>query len=1123
MPNLEQLPQAAITNASDILLIDQGGTSKSVTVDVLQGNLQPKLTIAHGTLLGRVSPTVGGPEPVAIGSGLVMNAGAIAVDTTVVAPLASPALSGTPTAPTPPVGDSSNSIATTAFVQAKIASPITLGGDLTGAGPAPNGVLTATLPSITSPGTYTAVSVNAKGQVTGGITLPSGNSVELQSNKGVPSGYAGLDATGKVPVSQLPSTSGSGAVSSVAGRTGTVTLAVSDVSGAAPLASPSLTGTPTAPTAAVTTNSTQLATTAFVKSQGYVTSSTAPVTSVAGQTGTVTDLSTGTAKSTGATANRTLASRYADLPAVKDFGAVGDGVTNETAAFNLAQATNNAYAMSPGSYYVDGTLNSSGTAVIGYGPITLTHYGLSGTTNFGYWNGASGFYFAQQLNKNVGQAAVVMQAVNNQPAGTTGESGTLYVGMLSNANANNATGISIIAQASAGPGNTNASLCTVNSYALWGSGTGGAGSVTEMDVFNSTGTDDPWPIVTTSAKSGLLLVSDGTNKPSYATAISASGAPFQSGLYFFNGSTNHYDIYGAGPSNPRWSVDSSGNITGQTIYGQSYQIGTFSAAPAATITFGVAAPSATASAGSIFIDGNQQLPGNGALYINTSVGSGTSWGKVATQNMAATFPSLTGTVLSGSQNLLDDGAGNATIHGLASLVGGVADASFSTQTPSSGFSITVSNNCSTLQLTPASALASGSITMPSSPGNGQWLLVASTQTVFSVTFNPASGQTIVNAPTSLPSGVEICFQYQSSSSRWICQAGNDSRVANATTAASLTFGTGADGNATISSGTTTLLRDAHYNNLTISGIGAINTNGWRVFVAGTLDLSAAGSAAIYANGTNGNNASGTSGAFGPSGIQMRTVGASSTTGGAGGSGATGSGSAGSAGGTSTFGNGGGGGTGGAGGASTGLGGAAGSYGSIVNQFPLNTPTIMFPTIGTGYSIAAGAIGGGGGGGGGDGTYTGGGGGGAGSYGGTVALYARIIQRGTNSNSSIIQAKGGNGGNGGNAAGGNAAGGGGGGGGGGGFIYLMNESLLGSGIANALDASGGAGGSGGTGSGSGKGGAGGSGGASGSIQVLNLLTPSFTSSAWNSAGSSGSTTSTVAGGAGGAGSTLKVAL
>lgn len=56
------------------------------------------------------------------------------------------------------------------------------------------------------------------------------------------------------------------AVTSVAGRQGNVVLAVADISGAAPLASPHLTGTPTAPTPATNDNSDQIATTAHVKS-----------------------------------------------------------------------------------------------------------------------------------------------------------------------------------------------------------------------------------------------------------------------------------------------------------------------------------------------------------------------------------------------------------------------------------------------------------------------------------------------------------------------------------------------------------------------------------------------------------------------------------------------------------------------------------------------------------------------------------------------------------------------------------------------------------------------------------------------------------------------------------------
>lgn len=86
------------------------------------------------------------------------------------------------------------------------------------------------------------------------------------------------------------SAGGAGAVSSVFGRTGAVVAASGDyavgqVTGAAPLASPAFTGTPTAPTPATADNSTKIATTAYVQAQGYLTS--APVASVFGRTGAV--------------------------------------------------------------------------------------------------------------------------------------------------------------------------------------------------------------------------------------------------------------------------------------------------------------------------------------------------------------------------------------------------------------------------------------------------------------------------------------------------------------------------------------------------------------------------------------------------------------------------------------------------------------------------------------------------------------------------------------------------------------------------------------------------------------------------------------------------------------------
>ena len=71
-------------------------------------------------------------------------------------------------------------------------------------------------------------------------------------------------------------------VTSVAGRTGAITLAVADVSGAAPLSSPSLTGTPLSTTAAADTNSTQIATTAYVIGQASSTTPAATGTAAVG-------------------------------------------------------------------------------------------------------------------------------------------------------------------------------------------------------------------------------------------------------------------------------------------------------------------------------------------------------------------------------------------------------------------------------------------------------------------------------------------------------------------------------------------------------------------------------------------------------------------------------------------------------------------------------------------------------------------------------------------------------------------------------------------------------------------------------------------------------------------------
>ena len=276
------------------------------------------------------------------------------------------------------------------------------------------------------------------------------------------------------------------------------------------------------------------------------------------------------------------------------------------------------------------------------------------------------------------------------------------------------------------------------------------------------------------------------------------------------------------------------------------------------------------------------------------------------------------------------------------------------------------------------------------------------------------------------------------------------------------FGDGSDGDVTISSGTTAITRDMYYNNLTISGTGILQTNGFKLFVKNTLDLTNAGVGAIQANGTNGTNAAANVQGLGVAGYEAGTLAAQSV----GGNGINGGTGAGSTGLTATLvptaGIGASGGAGGAGadGQPPILGGSSGSASAITWGTFLHGPYTQFLR---GITLIGGGAGGrGGSSGGGDGVNSGGGGGGGGGGAGIAPIYAYTILTSNSTSSKCIQAIGGNGGNGGNGTAGVVGGGGGAGAGGGGAIYIVYVNRAGPTISNMLDVSGGHGGRGGKG-------------------------------------------------------------
>ena len=182
--------------------------------------------------------------------------------------LASPALSGTPTAPTAAPATNNTQLATTAYVTTAIAAlpaPVTSFNGRVGA-------ITFQASDISAAGGALLASPNFTGTPTAPTQAPGTSNTDIATTAFVANAVAG-------------STAG---VTSFNTRTGAVTLTTADVTGAggAVLASPAFTGVPTAPTATAGTNSTQLATTAFVTAA--LAASPGGVTSFNGRTGAIT-------------------------------------------------------------------------------------------------------------------------------------------------------------------------------------------------------------------------------------------------------------------------------------------------------------------------------------------------------------------------------------------------------------------------------------------------------------------------------------------------------------------------------------------------------------------------------------------------------------------------------------------------------------------------------------------------------------------------------------------------------------------------------------------------------------------------------------------------------------------
>ena len=190
------------------------------------------------------------------------------------APLSSPAFTGVPTAPTAAVATNTTQLATTAFVLANGVS--TASPTFTGVPLAPTAALATNTTQIATTAFVIANSVSTASPIFTGV--PSAPTAAVATNTTQLATTAFVTTALTIYLTTATASTTYATIASLSSYATTASLSAYLTTSAAgttyaPLASPTLTGIPVAPTAALSTNTTQLATTAFVLANSVSTAS----------------------------------------------------------------------------------------------------------------------------------------------------------------------------------------------------------------------------------------------------------------------------------------------------------------------------------------------------------------------------------------------------------------------------------------------------------------------------------------------------------------------------------------------------------------------------------------------------------------------------------------------------------------------------------------------------------------------------------------------------------------------------------------------------------------------------------------------------------------------------------
>jgi hypothetical protein len=111
-------------------------------------------------------------------------------------------------------------------------------------------------------------------------------------------------------------------------------------------------------------------------------------------------------------------------------------------------------------------------------------------------------------------------------------------------------------------------------------------------------------------------------------------------------------------------------------------------------------------------------------------------------------------------------AQNAIIAGRTKVNGALADGSYSYLQPRTGFNITIANNLQRVVLDPAEPLASGTITMPAAPIDGQVVKILSSQGITTLVMHGNTGQALKGALTTVAANGFASWIYRAANATW---------------------------------------------------------------------------------------------------------------------------------------------------------------------------------------------------------------------------------------------------------------------------------------------------------------------------------------------------------------------